>query len=126
MLHQVVRDIDEVKQMMIRESTARQEMEARIQTNLDLIQESLLTLTQKKRKRVSTAELKKKFKIPIDELEEVQSFDDFLRRDSNYKEDLVSLMSVFPITYNSQLNYVRPTNSLQSAEKTTMRSYDPR
>lgn len=74
--------------MAIREKKERQEMEARIQTNLDLINKTLLSLLNRG-KPVNAAELEKKFKLPIYQKEGVQNFESVLENDLQFKQNLV-------------------------------------
>lgn len=94
----MIRDIGEVKQFLVEERNQRQEMEARIRTNLEIINEKLLPFSKRNRKPLNVAELQSKFKIPIKQVEQVQTFEDFLDRDPDYKGDLVSIMKMSIIT----------------------------
>lgn len=84
--------------MLIDETKHRQESEARIQTNLDLISQNLKMQIVPKPNHMDEKELKSKFPLPICQREQLGVFNTFLPNNPEFKESLVSILRL-PISF---------------------------
>lgn len=93
---QILVEISGIKQVQAQEVKHRQDSEARIQTNLDLINQSLLTnaIPPAPEKSMDEHELRNMFKLPINDRAQVGVFNTFLSTYPEYKENLVSTLTL--------------------------------
>lgn len=88
LLQQILAEVRLLNEKVSQEVIARQQSEAAVQANLDIINQSIQSIVNK-RKPLNVKELSQKFSLPITERENVVPFEKFLRCDSDYKRDLV-------------------------------------
>lgn len=122
MLQPLLAEIGTLKQMLSGEKQQRQEMEARLQANLDFINQNISN-NSTQTAVIDDDAMDEQFKLPIIDAETVPQFDTFLRQSANFKESLVSLF-YSKSNRSSNFEFCSHKNFLDSVEKIIMQNWE--